>query len=101
LDTSREHTAASLKNWQGSGLQRKLDLVGYVHKTQIRTRNENAYDTKHGSDSGGLIALFLLPVTLMMHKFRGISEPAKLLVVFIADTGDNALTIPDQAGGSR
>lgn len=29
------------------------------------------------------------------------TEPAKLLAVFIADTGDNALTIPDQAGGSR
>jgi quercetin dioxygenase-like cupin family protein len=28
-------------------------------------------------------------------------EPAKLLAVFIADTGDNALTTPDQAGGSR
>jgi hypothetical protein len=29
------------------------------------------------------------------------TEPAKLLAVFIADTGDNALTTPDQAGGSR
>ena len=29
------------------------------------------------------------------------TEPAKLLAVFIADTGDNALTAPDQAGGSR
>ena len=29
------------------------------------------------------------------------AEPAKLLAVFIADTGDNALTTPDQAGGSR
>ena len=29
------------------------------------------------------------------------AEPAKLLAIFIADTGDNALTTPDQAGGSR
>jgi quercetin dioxygenase-like cupin family protein len=29
------------------------------------------------------------------------NEPAKLLAVFVADTGDNALTTPDQAGGSR
>lgn len=29
------------------------------------------------------------------------TEPAKLLAVFIADTGDTALTAPDQAGGSR
>jgi quercetin dioxygenase-like cupin family protein len=29
------------------------------------------------------------------------TEPAKLLAVFVADTGDNALTIPDQAGGLR
>ena len=29
------------------------------------------------------------------------TEPAKLLAVFIADTGDNALTTPDQAVGSR
>jgi quercetin dioxygenase-like cupin family protein len=28
------------------------------------------------------------------------TEPAKLLAVFIADTGDNALTTPDQARGS-
>jgi hypothetical protein len=28
-------------------------------------------------------------------------EPAKLLAVFIADAGDDALTTPDQAGGSR
>jgi hypothetical protein len=30
-----------------------------------------------------------------------VGQAAKLLAVFIADTGDNALTIPDQAGGSR
>lgn len=29
------------------------------------------------------------------------TETAKLLAVFIADTGDNALTTPDQAEGSR
>jgi hypothetical protein len=29
------------------------------------------------------------------------TEPAKLLAVFVADTGDNALTTPDHAGGSR
>ena len=29
------------------------------------------------------------------------TEPAKLLAVFVADTGDNALTIPDHEGGSR
>jgi quercetin dioxygenase-like cupin family protein len=29
------------------------------------------------------------------------TEPAKLLAVFVADTGDNALTTPDYAGGSR
>jgi quercetin dioxygenase-like cupin family protein len=29
------------------------------------------------------------------------TEPAKLLALFIADTGDSGLTIPDQAGGSR
>jgi quercetin dioxygenase-like cupin family protein len=29
------------------------------------------------------------------------SEPAKLLAVFVADTGDNALTTPDHAGDSR
>jgi len=29
------------------------------------------------------------------------AEPAKLLAVFIADTGDNALTIPDHEGGAR
>jgi quercetin dioxygenase-like cupin family protein len=29
------------------------------------------------------------------------TEPAKLLAVFIADTGDNALRTPDQAGGSK
>jgi quercetin dioxygenase-like cupin family protein len=29
------------------------------------------------------------------------TEPARLLAVFVADTGDNALTTPDQAGGSR
>ncbi len=29
------------------------------------------------------------------------TEPAKRLAVFVADTGDNALTIPDQAGGAR
>ena len=29
------------------------------------------------------------------------TEPAKLLAIFVVDTGDNALTIPDQAGGSR
>jgi quercetin dioxygenase-like cupin family protein len=29
------------------------------------------------------------------------TEPGKLLAVFIADTGDNALTTPDQARGSR
>jgi quercetin dioxygenase-like cupin family protein len=29
------------------------------------------------------------------------TEPAKLLAVYIADTGDNVLTIPDQAGGSK
>jgi quercetin dioxygenase-like cupin family protein len=29
------------------------------------------------------------------------TEPAKVLAVFIADTGDNALTTPDHAGGSR
>jgi quercetin dioxygenase-like cupin family protein len=29
------------------------------------------------------------------------TEPAKLLAVFIADTGDKALTIPDHEGGSR
>jgi quercetin dioxygenase-like cupin family protein len=28
-------------------------------------------------------------------------EPAKLLAVFVADTGDNALTVPDHEGGSR
>jgi quercetin dioxygenase-like cupin family protein len=29
------------------------------------------------------------------------TEPAKLLAVFVVDTGDNALTIPDHARGSR
>src|SRR5260370_2880605 len=29
------------------------------------------------------------------------TEPAKLLAVFVADTGDNALTTPDHAVGSR
>jgi quercetin dioxygenase-like cupin family protein len=29
------------------------------------------------------------------------TEPAKLLAVFVADTGDNALTTPDHPGGSR
>jgi quercetin dioxygenase-like cupin family protein len=29
------------------------------------------------------------------------TEPAKLLAVFVADTGDNALTVPDHEGGSR
>jgi quercetin dioxygenase-like cupin family protein len=29
------------------------------------------------------------------------TEPAKLLAVFVADSGDNALTTPDHAGGSR
>jgi quercetin dioxygenase-like cupin family protein len=29
------------------------------------------------------------------------TEPAKLLAVYIADTGDNALTVPDHEGGSR
>jgi len=29
------------------------------------------------------------------------TEPAKLLAVFVVDTGDNALTTPDHAGGSR
>jgi quercetin dioxygenase-like cupin family protein len=29
------------------------------------------------------------------------TEPAKLLAVFVVDTGDNALTTPDPAGGSR
>jgi len=29
------------------------------------------------------------------------TEPAKLLAVFVADTGDDALTTPDHAGGSR
>ena len=29
------------------------------------------------------------------------TEPAKLLAVFVADTGDNALTTLDHAGGSR
>jgi quercetin dioxygenase-like cupin family protein len=29
------------------------------------------------------------------------TEPAKLLAVFVADTGDKALTTPDHAGGSR
>lgn len=29
------------------------------------------------------------------------TEPAKLLAVFVADTGDNALTTPDHVGGSR
>src|SRR3984893_8429804 len=29
------------------------------------------------------------------------TERAKLLAVFVADTGDNALTTPDHAGGSR
>jgi quercetin dioxygenase-like cupin family protein len=29
------------------------------------------------------------------------AKPAKLLAVFVVDTGDHALTIPDPAGGSR
>jgi quercetin dioxygenase-like cupin family protein len=29
------------------------------------------------------------------------TEPAKLLAVFVADTGDNAVTVPDHEGGSR
>jgi quercetin dioxygenase-like cupin family protein len=29
------------------------------------------------------------------------TEPAKLLAVFVADTGDNALTVPDHEGGAR
>src|ERR1700688_3912882 len=29
------------------------------------------------------------------------TKPAKLLAVFVVDTGDNALTTPDPAGGSR
>jgi quercetin dioxygenase-like cupin family protein len=29
------------------------------------------------------------------------NEPAKLLAVFVAGTGDNALTTPDRVGGSR
>jgi quercetin dioxygenase-like cupin family protein len=29
------------------------------------------------------------------------TEPAKLLAAFVADTGDNALTVPDHEGGSR
>jgi quercetin dioxygenase-like cupin family protein len=29
------------------------------------------------------------------------TKPAKLLAVFVADTGDNALTTPDHAGASR
>ena len=29
------------------------------------------------------------------------TEPAKLLAVFVVDTDDNALTIPDHEGGSR
>jgi quercetin dioxygenase-like cupin family protein len=29
------------------------------------------------------------------------TEPAKLLAVYVADTGDNALTTPDHEGGSK
>jgi quercetin dioxygenase-like cupin family protein len=29
------------------------------------------------------------------------TEPAKLLVVFVVDTEDNALTTPDHVGGSK
>ena len=37
----------------------------------------------------------------LIGRYASNTEPAKLLAVYSADTGDNAPTTPDQAGGSR
>ena len=96
--TGRTNRRAAASNFRKSGdRQRRNGDEKYVISGQIASQEgqheriyragESWYETP-GADH-------------LISRNVSNTEPARLLAVFIVDTGDNALTIPDHEGDSR